>query len=110
MRSSHAVNKNVLSIRNILFVLVALIVILVCTFSFSAVATARHTQAAQREMQTTYESICISGGDSLWSIAQKYHGTTDTEYFVEQMKVLNDLSSDRIQAGAYILVPVTKTL
>ncbi len=110
MKSQQTVNKNVLSIRNILFVLVALAVILICTFSFSAVATAKHTQAAQREVQTTYESIRISGGDSLWSIAQRYYGTTGTEYYVEQIKVLNGLSSDHIQAGAYILVPVGKVL
>lgn len=110
MRSSEAVNKNGFSLRNILFVLVALVVILICTFSFSAVATAKHTQAAQRETETMYESICVNGGDSLWGIAQKYHGTVDTEYFVEQIKVLNDLSSDRIQAGAYIIVPVEKIL
>ena len=30
--------------------------------------------------------------------------------FVEELKTLNNLSSDRIQAGSYILVPVTSVL
>ena len=110
MRTSHDISKNHFSIRNLFFVLVTLSVILLCAFSFSAMATAGHTQAAQRQTQTTYESVYISGGDSLWSLAQQYRGTTDTEQFVEQMKALNGLDSDRIQAGAYLLVPVETVL
>ena len=87
-----------------------LIVILLCTFALSTLATAKHTQAAQRGTQTTYESIRIAGGDSLWSIAQQYHGIEETADFVEELKVLNNLSSDRIQAGSYLLVPVTSVM
>lgn len=110
MRALHAISNNHFLIRNLLFALVTLCVILICTFSFSAAATAGHTQAAQRQTQTTYESVYVSGGDSLWSLAQQYRGTADTEQFVEQMKVLNGLDSDCIQAGAYLLVPVETVL
>ncbi len=110
MRNSSYFVKNHLSIRNFMFLFVTLIAILVCTVFVSTAVTAGHTQAAQRETQTTYESVYIDGGDSLWSIAQQYRGTTDTGYFVTQLKALNGLSSDRIQAGSYILVPVETVL
>lgn len=97
-------------LKRMILLLGALIVILLCTFALSTVATAKHTQAAQRGTQTAYESIRISGGDSLWSIAQEYHGLENTADFVEELKVLNNLSSDRIQTGSYILVPVTSVL
>ena len=97
-------------LKRMILLVGALIVILLCTFALSTVATAKHTQAAQRATQTNYESIRISGGDSLWSIAQEYRGLENTADFVEELKVLNNLSSDRIQTGSYILVPVTSVL
>lgn len=97
-------------LKRMILLVSTLIVILLCTFALSTVATAKHTQAAQRVTRTTYESIRISGGDSLWSIAQEYRGLENTADFVEELKVLNNLSSDRIQTGSYILVPVTSVL
>ena len=97
-------------LKRMILLVGALIVILLCTFALSTVATAKHTQAAQRGTQTAYESIRISGGDSLWSIAQEYHGLENTADFVKELKVLNNLSSDRIQTGSYILVTVTSVL
>ena len=97
-------------LKRLMLLVGTLIVILLCTFALSTLATAKHTQAAQRGTQTTYESIRIAGGDSLWSIAQQYHGIEETADFVEELKVLNNLSSDRIQAGSYLLVPVTSVM
>ena len=97
-------------LKRMILLVGALIVILLCTFALSTVATAKHTQGAQRGTQTAYESIRISGGDSLWSIAREYRGLENTADFVEELKVLNNLSSDRIQTGSYILVPVTSVL
>lgn len=98
------------ALKRMLLLVGTLILILLCSFTLSTLATARHAQAAQRGAQTTYESVRISGGDSLWSIARKYRGTKDTAAFVAELKTVNDLSSDRIQAGSYILVPVTSVL
>ena len=97
-------------LKRMMLLVGTLIVILLCTFALSTLATAKHTQAAQRGTQTTYERIRIAGGDSLWSIAQQYHGIEETADFVEELKVLNNLSSDRIQAGSYLLVPVTSVM
>lgn len=96
--------------RRLLIPVLALAVILAAVFALSTLTSAGHTQAAQRGVQMTYESICISGGDTLWSIAETYHGVTDTAAFVEQLKALNDLSTDRIQTGSYLIVPVERVL
>ena len=97
-------------LRRVFLLVGTLTVLLICTLILSAFITAKHAQAAQRNTRITYESIRINGGDSLWSIAQEYHGTKDTADFVEELRVLNNLSSDRIQSGSYILVPVTSVL
>lgn len=100
-------NRKAEPLRRMLLLVGTLIVILLCTFAVSMTVNAKHTQAAQRSTRTTYQSVRISGGDSLWSIAQEYHGVENTADFVEELKILNSLSSDRIQTGAYLLVPVT---
>lgn len=110
MRNIQRTLEHSTTLRNVLLFVDTLTVILICTLSLSTFVSTRHTQAAQRSTQTTYESIRINGGDSLWSIAQEYHGTKDTAEFVEELRVLNDLSSDQIQSGSYLLVPVTSVL
>lgn len=88
----------------------AVAVILAAVFAFSTVTSAGHTQAAQRSTVMTYESVRISGGDTLWSIAQEYHGITDMSDFVDEIKALNGLSSDSIHSGAYLIIPVEVVL
>jgi cell division protein YceG involved in septum cleavage len=97
-------------IKRLIILVVSLLVILLCTLAFSTFTTAKHAQAAQRNTLVRYESVRISGGDSLWTIAEKYRGTENTADFVTELKVLNSLSSDRIQAGAYLLVPINSVL
>lgn len=100
-------NRKAEPLRRMLLLVGTLIVILLCTFAVSTTVNAKHTQAAQRSTQTTYKSIRISGNDSLWSIAQDYRGIENTADFVEELRILNSLSSDRIQTGSYLLVPVS---
>lgn len=97
-------------LKRLMLLAAVLIVVVLYTFALSAFGTAGHTQAAQRDTQTTYESIRIVSGDSLWSISEKYCGIEETADFVEELKQLNNLSSDRIQTGSYIIVPVSSLL
>lgn len=53
-----------------------------------------------------YTSIQLQAGDSLWDIAEEYMdgiGYSKKEY-VEVLKRMNGLSSDRIHAGQYLTV------
>lgn len=54
-----------------------------------------------------YTSITICPGDSLWSIATEYidgHYTSMQEY-INEVKTMNHLTSDTINAFEYLLVP-----
>ena len=110
MRRVAYIFEHSVMIKRMFLLLSVLCMILISTMILSTIVTAKHTQAAQRETVTAYESICITSGDSLWSIAQQYRGTEDTAIYVETLKQLNGLSNDRIQVGSYILVPVTSVL
>ena len=54
-----------------------------------------------------YTSISIQPGDSLWSIACRYsdgHYSSIQEY-IDELKSINNLTSDTIHAYEYLLVP-----
>ncbi len=58
---------------------------------------------------TCYTSVYVSSGDTLWSIADEYMDTgwSDKESYIEEVRSINHLTDDNIQAGAYIVVPYT---
>ena len=54
-----------------------------------------------------YTSVYIEPGDTLTSIAKKYQTAeySDLSEYIEEIKYVNDLHSDHITAGCYIVVP-----
>ncbi len=58
---------------------------------------------------TCYTSVQITPGDTLWDIADEYMdaGWSDKSAYIDEIRQINHLSGDDIQAGAYILVPYT---
>ena len=52
-----------------------------------------------------YISIRIAGGDTLEAIAEKYNNTTySNKEFIEHIKPTNNLITDKIYAGSYLIV------
>lgn len=107
MRAQHNTYMNRSIISKSISLVLGLMIILLLTLSFSALATAKHTHAAQRESYTTYESIRIEHGDTLWNIAEHYSDARHTNAFVKEVKALNGLTTDKIYPGAYLLIPIT---
>lgn len=56
--------------------------------------------------EKTFITIEIQPGDTLSSIAEE-HAVTDMEYrtYIEEVKEINNLKSETIHAGCYLLVP-----
>lgn len=55
-----------------------------------------------------YESVLICHGDSVWSIAEanmKDPTNAQIQAYVDEIVSLNDITSSRIHAGKYILLP-----
>ena len=107
MRQMRRAYKRIPFLKRLALLAGILVFLLLGIFAWSTLSGAKYAQAAQLGWQTTYESVYISSGDSLWSIAQEYRGTQSTAVFVRELKELNGLSSDDIQAGYYLLVPVS---
>ena len=53
-----------------------------------------------------YTSIRLEEGDTLWSIAQAYYRNSDEsiEDYVRELRQINSLSDDHIDAGHYLTV------
>lgn len=63
---------------------------------------------AEEKSSTTadyyYKSVQIRYGDSLWSLADQHCPSMDRDVYVQQLKRINRLHSDKIHAGQYLTV------
>ncbi|MBE5900710.1 MAG: LysM peptidoglycan-binding domain-containing protein [Lachnospiraceae bacterium] len=57
---------------------------------------------------TVYKNITIEEGDTLWSIAKTYgeNYTGSTRSYVNTLLEINNLSSDEVQAGESLIIPI----
>lgn len=73
------------------------------------------TQASDMEHHASYKyftSIKIEKGDTLWSIANEnmdYDHYKNVSEYVNEVKTMNSLTSDRIVAGSYLIIPYYST-
>ena len=59
-----------------------------------------------------YKVVEVKDGDSLWSIAKEnmsakedYAGFTDIYQYVHEIKKCNNMKSDQVNAGCYLMIP-----
>ena len=92
-------------IRNSIFTLCAVILLAVSINAISAQATTK--EEALTHTYKYYKSIEISKGDSLWTIAAVYTdgSAAAIQDCVKEMRSINSLKNDTIQAGDRIIVP-----
>lgn len=84
-------------------------IILILSFGLYHIANARSAEAkssANRELSFT--SVFITSDDTLWSIAKEHY---TEEYgsinnYIKEIKRCNSLTTDDINAGSSLLVPV----
>ncbi len=84
--------------------LVTVIMISVLFISLSTKANERGNQPSCKY----YKSVEITNGDTLWSIAKDYFDSAyyeNTRAYVSEIKKVNNLTSDDIVAGSYIIIP-----
>lgn len=97
--------------RNIIFAVFTIFAALLLTVIFLSFST----QANDRAHRPTYKyfrSIEISSGDTLWSIAKEYSNTAhyrNAKEYIDEVKKINSLTSDRIITGQHIIVPYYST-
>ena len=89
--------------------LAALVLFMVALFLVVLFVLPEKTAAAGDTGVVTYTitSVQIQEGDSLWSLATEYFTEefSSVSNYITEIKRMNGLSSDKLYAGNYILIP-----
>ena len=84
--------------KKIAFLIVSLFI---CVFFFAAPFV-----AAEHRVELNYVNVQIFEGDSLWDIARAYpHEGMSLQKYINQIKDLNGMQTDRIFAGRSLIIP-----
>lgn len=93
---------------------VVLIISLLC-ISFFLYFGDSVVEAQEPTTDIQYKVVEIKAGDSLWSIAKKnmsdelnHSGFTDIYQYIHEIKKCNNMKSNQINAGCYLMVPYYK--
>lgn len=63
------------------------------------------------EYDKSFITIEIGNGDTLMSLAQEYAvSSVDYSDYIEEVKSINNLKSDTIHSGCYLLIPIYETI
>ncbi len=104
-RLKHRRIKEVARNKMILFIMVALIVVIGST-GFKSLFASAHASVNESVQYKYYKSIVIEDGDTLWNIATECSSSQmTTKECVQEIKELNQLSSEAIQEGQHLVVP-----
>lgn len=99
------VEKNTAAKSMIIFLIATLLLIICfCLFFSSRVSADSETSGYINSV----ESVLVKKGETLTSIAQKYapdYSRVSAKEYTEHIRVLNNMDSEYIQAGHYILLP-----
>ncbi len=89
----------------VLFILTVVVLFISCAF-FGNILTSAHDKSENNTKDDCYTSVAIQYGDTLWSIAETYmpEDYTSVQDYVKHLKKLNNLKSDDLQAGTYLIV------
>lgn len=76
----------------------------IITLSFTSAVMANGNK--KEHSYNYYESVRIEQGDTLWSIANKYVDNTSLSVndYIKEIKRLNNLTTDSITYGQYLIV------
>lgn len=72
-----------------------------CTL-FSAQGQA---QASNEATKVSFQYITVHSGDTLWSVAERYAGQTETREWIAELVTLNGLEAAQLQPGQRIALP-----
>lgn len=90
--------------RSVMLMIAAMAVVMILASCLFLVKSSAHGSAQDRPR--LYKSIEIAAGDTLWDISERYAEDLDMPVrdYVKELKRVNGMSSDRIIAGAKLIV------
>lgn len=68
-------------------------------------AMAVYSVSIHGDKQSSYQSIIIKKGDTLWGIANIYGYNSDNRNYIYQIKKLNNMVTSDIYEGSELIIP-----
>lgn len=97
-------------LKRYIYIIGVVIAILLISFTVSLFLSTKNAQAAANKQSITYTSVRIAEGESLWSIAEANCSDGDLVSYIDEIKALNDLHTDDLKAGSYLILPIQSYL
>lgn len=91
----------------ILCIVTVFIIFGACTL-FGNLLTSAHGSFTEKTANIVrYKSVEIKAGDTLWNIAETYmaEGNNSVSQYVAELKNINSLKGDQIEAGCNLIIP-----
>lgn len=91
-------------------IMITFVLIFGCFLFGSILSSAQNTRIEEPIEFKYYKSIVIQPGDSLWSLAETYADSeSDQKEYIEELKQINQLNSEKIQTGKHLIIPYYTT-
>ena len=96
-------------VSRILFILACIAVIFLAGFFIGnhVNKSSSSSAAAVSEREITYQTVKVSEGDTLWTLADEYMNPAyeSKSEFIEEIMQINHVYDGTIHAGSYLLIP-----
>ena len=93
------------------------LLILIITLMFNIIVNCNFAKAEDNSVNTDpsdnkcFKSVVLEYGDTLWGIAAEYKGDyyECSQDYIDEVRSINHLTTDKIYAGQYLTVPYYET-
>ena len=72
---------------------------------FAAIGGGSALASGEAAQATTFDTVTVMPGDTLWAIAEDVAPTTDPRTVINEIQKLNALSSGSLQVGQQLAIP-----
>ena len=79
--------------------------LLIGALSVGLATAAQASRAGSAPSARYVAKVAVPPGQSLWSLAQAYDPNADPRLVIQEIRQLNSLTGDQVQAGAVLWVP-----
>ncbi len=94
-------------LRNNFIIFSGFLIGVICIILFFSCISTEASDLSNQHFYKYFTNIEVNSGDTLWSIANTYKDDhyRSTRAYIQEVKRMNNLTSDHIQAGTHIIVP-----
>ena len=103
----NTIRKKQVAKRRMFLLLSAVFIVTIGSIIYGSIFSSAKDESTDAHLYKYFKSIEIQAGDSLWSIAEEYCDDSydgDIQEYIDEIKQLNSLTSEKIHAGRKLLV------